>query len=57
MRPRHTFVVHAGIRNAFREVRVRCDIKGAVLERDENFPEFGEILSELETAREIAFAN
>lgn len=41
--------------NVFREVAVRCDIKGAVLERDENFPEFGEILSELDTARSIAF--
>ncbi|MGQ0543216.1 MAG: DUF692 domain-containing protein [Blastocatellia bacterium] len=36
--------------NVFREVCVRCDIKGAVLERDENFPSFAEILDEMETA-------
>lgn len=39
--------------NVFREVCVRCDIKGAVLERDEDFPEFGELVRELETARSI----
>lgn len=39
--------------NVFNEVAVRCNVKGAILERDENFPEFAEILSELETAREI----
>jgi uncharacterized protein (UPF0276 family) len=37
--------------NVFREVCVRCDIKGAILERDENYPGFAEILNELETAR------
>jgi uncharacterized protein (UPF0276 family) len=35
----------------FEEVAKRCDIKGAILERDENFPPFAEILEELETAR------
>lgn len=39
--------------NVFREVCVRCDIKGAVLERDENFPHFSELVGELETARAI----
>jgi uncharacterized protein (UPF0276 family) len=39
--------------NVFREVSVRCDIKGAILERDENFPVFDELVSELEMAREI----
>jgi uncharacterized protein (UPF0276 family) len=39
--------------NVFREVSVRCDIKGAVLERDENFPVFGELISEMETARKL----
>ena len=39
--------------NVFREITVRCNIKGAVLERDENFPEFGGIVAELRTAREI----
>jgi uncharacterized protein len=38
--------------NVFEEICVRCDIKGAILERDENFPEFSELLQELETARE-----
>lgn len=35
----------------FREVCQRCDVKGAILERDENFPPFSEILDELEAAR------
>lgn len=39
--------------NVFAEVAKRCQIKGAVLERDENFPPFDEILEELETARNI----
>jgi uncharacterized protein len=38
--------------NVFDEICVRCDIKGAILERDENFPEFSELLQELEAARE-----
>jgi hypothetical protein len=39
--------------NVFREVSERVEIKGAILERDENFPPFSEILEELETARNI----
>ncbi len=35
----------------FAEVCRRCDVKGAILERDENFPPFSEILAELDTAR------
>lgn len=31
----------------------RADVKGAILERDENFPPFAEILEELETARNL----
>jgi uncharacterized protein (UPF0276 family) len=37
----------------FREVCMRSNIKGAILERDENFPDFTELLGELRTAREI----
>ncbi len=37
----------------FREVHHRCDVKGAILERDENFPPFEEILDEMEIARNI----
>lgn len=37
--------------NVFAEVVKRCAIRGAILERDENFPSFGEILEELEKAR------
>ena len=37
----------------FAEVAKRCDIKGAVLERDENFPPFEEILQEIDTAQNI----
>lgn len=36
----------------FAEVCRRCDnLKGAILERDENFPPFAEILDEIETAK------
>ena len=38
----------------FAEVCARCDVKGAILERDENFPPFSEVLEELETARNFA---
>jgi uncharacterized protein (UPF0276 family) len=37
----------------FREVCSRTDIKGAILERDENFPPFAEILEEIQTARQF----
>ena len=37
----------------FAEVAERCEIKAAILERDENFPPFAEILQELDTAREL----
>jgi len=39
--------------NVIREVAVRCNIKGAILERDENFPEFSSLITELQTAKEI----
>ena len=38
----------------FREVCARCDVKGAILERDENFPPFSEILDEIETAKTLS---
>lgn len=37
----------------FRAVCERCDVKGAILERDENLPPFAEILDEIETAKSI----
>ncbi len=37
----------------FREVCRRADVKGAILERDENFPPFIEILEEIETAKSL----
>jgi len=37
----------------FREVCRRADVKGAILERDENFPPFAEILQEIETAKSL----
>ncbi|MCY7377563.1 MAG: DUF692 domain-containing protein [Pyrinomonadaceae bacterium] len=37
----------------FREVCRRTNVKGAILERDENFPPFAEILDEIATAKEI----
>ncbi|CAN5420572.1 DUF692 domain-containing protein [soil metagenome] len=38
----------------FREVCQRCEVKGAILERDGNFPPFAEILDELTKARELS---
>lgn len=35
----------------YKEVCERCDVKGAILERDGNFPPFEEIIEEIETAR------
>ena len=49
----HADPVDDDIWNVFREVSVRCDIKGAILERDENFPDFSLLLAELDTARHI----
>lgn len=49
----HADATDDDIWNVFREVNVRCDIKGAILERDENFPVFSCLVEELETAREI----
>jgi len=39
--------------NVFREVCVNSNVKGAILERDENFPAFTEILEEIKMARNI----
>jgi uncharacterized protein (UPF0276 family) len=38
----------------FREVCSRANVKGAILERDENFPPFSEILEEIEIARTLS---
>jgi uncharacterized protein (UPF0276 family) len=47
----HADSVEDEIWEVFREVVERCDIKGAILERDENFPDFSELTEELEKAR------
>lgn len=39
--------------NVLREVCVRTDIRAAILERDENLPEFNEILGEIRMARKV----
>lgn len=39
--------------NVFEEICVRCDVKGAILERDDKFPDFPELLDEIETARRL----
>jgi uncharacterized protein len=49
----HAHSTEAEIWNVFREVCVKSDIKGAILERDENFPPFAEILTELKIAKSI----
>lgn len=52
----HADVTGDEVWNVFREVSVLCDIKGAILERDENFPDFGDLTGELRTARKIVNA-
>ena len=49
----HADRTEAEIWEVFREVRRRCDVKGAILERDEKYPPFAEILEELEIARSL----
>jgi uncharacterized protein (UPF0276 family) len=49
----HADQTEAEIWQVFREVANRCDLKGAILERDENFPPFTELLDELEIARNL----
>jgi uncharacterized protein len=46
----HAHKTESEIWEIFREVCRRCEIKGAVLERDANFPPFEEILEELAVA-------
>jgi uncharacterized protein len=50
----HANKTEDAIWEVFREVCARCDVKGAILERDENFPPFAEILAELAAARRFA---
>jgi uncharacterized protein len=47
----HANATQTEIWEVFREVCQHANVKGAILERDENFPPFNEILSELNTAR------
>lgn len=49
----HADATQEEIWNVFREVCVRSNVKGAILERDENFPAFRDLLGELATARDI----
>ncbi len=50
----HANKTETEIWEVFAEVCQRCEVKGAILERDENFPPFEEILSEIETARNLS---
>ncbi len=49
----HAYKTPNEIWEVFSEVCQRCNVKGAILERDENFPLFSEILDELEIARNL----
>ena len=49
----HASRTEEAIWKVFAEVVQRCEIKGAILERDENFPPFTEILTELDEARRL----
>lgn len=46
----HSHKTENEIWEVFEEVCKRCDVKGAILERDGNFPPFQEILEEVKTA-------
>lgn len=50
----HADKTEDAIWEVFREVCQRCDVRGAVLERDSNFPPFAEILEELDAARSFS---
>lgn len=49
----HADTTQDEIWNVFREVCVRSNIKGSVLERDENLPDFANLMGEIGTARKI----
>lgn len=49
----HASRTEVEIWKVFAEVAQRCEIKGAILERDENFPPFTEILEEIDEARNL----
>ncbi len=53
----HSHKTENEIWEVFREVCERCDVKGAILERDGNFPPFEEILEEISTARNYFESN
>ena len=53
----HSEKTQTEIWEVFREVCQRADVKGAILERDENFPPFKELVEELEFARNILKQN
>jgi len=50
----HANKTESEIWQVFAEVCRRCNVKGAVLERDEKFPPFSEILDELDEARRLS---
>lgn len=50
----HSYQTPNEIWEVFREVCLRANVKGAILERDGNFPPFAEILKELQTARDLS---
>lgn len=47
----HSHKTESEIWEVFKEVCERCDVKGAILERDGNFPPFQEIIEEINTAK------
>ncbi len=49
----HSHKTENEIWEVFEEVCNRCDLKGAILERDGNFPPFTEILEEIKIAKEF----
>ena len=49
----HSDGTESEIWEVFEEVCRRCDVKGAILERDDNFPLFPELIEEIGMARSI----
>jgi uncharacterized protein len=49
----HSYKTPNEIWEVFEEVCSRTNVKGAILERDDNFPPFSEILEELQQARKL----
>lgn len=51
----HSYPTHKEVWQLMEKVESMTKLKGAILERDENFPNFAELVKELQQARSLAF--